>query len=677
MAKLFDRTIHYFLLTIIFIFPFFFLPITQEFFLTGKLYFLGFFSLFLLLISLIQFINSKKLTWRSTPIDTPIFLFIVALALSILFSSPNKIAALVNPNFGLAAIIFLTIIYFYLSRKMNKELTFMTILSYSGFLLSLLTIVFFFQPFKNTSLPQSLQFLKNPAFTPVGSFLDLAFILGFFLIHGLTRIFKDKETQVNSNKNIIHYSLLIINLTALSLTLYSLLKPVLTNFNQFQPFSTNLPPFRLSWYAAIEILKKIDTAIFGVGIDNFSSIFTQVKDLAYNQSSLWQINSFSLSRSTILHILTETGLFGLLAFILLLFQAFKLAFVQKDLLPLFGYSLFIIAFFPPSLIVWFLFFIVLSQLSTKALESSHQNLSEINLAAFPPVYLGISAVSFLFIIIGGYFLGRSYLSEYYFKKGLDGVAKNDARQAYDNIRQAIVLNPFIERYRISFSQLNLLIAEGIAAKANQPQGKDKKPYQLTEQDRQNITQAIQTAISESKAAVTLNPQKALHWENLAGIYRNIIGTAQGADVWTVSAFQRAIVADPQNPIYRLNLGGIYYSLGNFEEAARLFEQTVSLKPDWANAHYNLAWADYQRQNYQRAVAEMQNAIALLNPQKDKTDLEKAQKELEEFKKKLPKEEKQATESAGSQPSKLSLPTPPTTQISPKIELPKEASPEAK
>jgi tetratricopeptide (TPR) repeat protein len=339
--------------------------------------------------------------------------------------------------------------------------------------------------------------------------------------------------------------------------------------------------------------------------------------------------------------------------------------------------LFIIAFFPPSLIVWFLFFIVLSQLSTKALESSHQNLSEINLAAFPPVYLGISAVSFLFIIIGGYFLGRSYLSEYYFKKGLDGVAKNDAKQAYDNIRRAIILNPFIERYRISFSQLNLLIADGIAAKANQPQGKDKKPYQLTEQDRQNITQAIQTAISESKAAVTLNPQKALHWENLAGIYRNIIGAAQGADVWTVSAFQRAIVADPQNPIYRLNLGGIYYSLGNFEEAARLFEQAVSLKPDWANAHYNLAWADYQRQNYQRAVAEMQNAIALLNPQKDKTDLEKAQKELEEFKKKLPKEEKQATESAGSQPSKLSLPTPPTTQISPKIELPKEASPEAK
>jgi len=670
MEKLINLFIHYSLFIIIFLFPFFFLPTTQEFFLTNKLYLLGFFSLLLLFLSLVQFISSKKITWRSSILDTPVFLFIVALALSIVFSSPNKVAAFLNPNFGLAAIIFLAILYFYLSRLLNKGPT--LILSYAGLFLSLLTIVFFFQPLKNAALPQSWQFLKNPAFTPVGSLLDLAFILGFFLIYGLIKIFKSHPEKQNVRQTqLIHYSLLTINLIALSLTLYSILKPA-TNGQ----LSIIWPPFSLSWYAALEVLKNPLTALFGIGVDNFSSIFTQVKNLAYNQSPLWQINSFSLSRSTVLHILTETGIFGLLAFLLLLFQAFKLSVDKKDLMLLFAYSLFTIAFFPPSLITWFLFFIVLAQLSRKTFEGSHQHLSEINLASFPPVYLGISAVSFLFIIICGYFLGRSYLSEYYFKKGLDGVAKNNARQAYDNIRQAIVLNPFIERYRISFSQLNLLIADGIAAKANQPQGKDEKPYQLTEQDRQNITQAIQAAINEGKAAVTLNPQKALNWENLAGIYRNIIGSAQGADVWTVSAFQRAIVADPQNPIYRLNLGGIYYSLSNFEEAARLFEQAVSLKPDWANAHYNLAWADYQRQNYQRAVAGMQNAITLLNPQKDKADLEKAQKELEEFKKKLPPEEKQATESAG-QPSQLSLPTPPATQISPKIELPKEASPEAR
>jgi tetratricopeptide (TPR) repeat protein len=290
--------------------------------------------------------------------------------------------------------------------------------------------------------------------------------------------------------------------------------------------------------------------------------------------------------------------------------------------------------------------------------------------------LGIVLFSFIFLTGFGYLLGRSYLAEIYFKKALDGIVKNDAKQGYENMRKAIILNPYIERFRLNFSQLNLLLANNIAAKANQqPQGKNQKPYQLTEQDRQNISQAIQAAIAEGKAAVTLNPQKALNWENLAQIYRNIINTAQGADVWTISAYQRAIVSDPQNPIYRLNLGGVYYSLGNYEEAAKIFEQAVILKPDWPNAYYNLAWANFQKQKYQEAVSAMENVIRLLDPKKDKADYDKVKKELEEFKKKLPQEEKQATEEGKTQP-KLTLPSPiPTT--TPQIQLPEEASPEAR
>ena len=127
-------------------------------------------------------------------------------------------------------------------------------------------------------------------------------------------------------------------------------------------------------------------------------------------------------------------------------------------------------------------------------------------------------------------------------------------------------------------------------------------------------------------------------------------------------------------MYRLNLGGIYYSLGSYDEALKFFEQAVILKPDWANANYNFAWASYQKGNYQQAVNAIQNAITLIDPQKDRTDFEKAQTELEMFKTKLPKQEPPATESA--QPSTLTLPTPQPT-LEPKIQLPKSASPEAK
>ena len=132
----------------------------------------------------------------------------------------------------------------------------------------------------------------------------------------------------------------------------------------------------------------------------------------------------------------------------------------------------------------------------------------------------------------------------------------------------------------------------------------KKP-ELSEADRQTISQAIQAAIEEAKATVTLNPQKAVNWENLASIYRNIINVAQGADSWTVSAYQRAIILDPQNPTYRVSLGGVMFTFKNYDEAVKLFEQAIAIKPDWANSYYNLAWSSYQKADYQRAAAAMQ------------------------------------------------------------------------
>ena len=308
--------------------------------------------------------------------------------------------------------------------------------------------------------------------------------------------------------------------------------------------------------------------------------------------------------------------------------------------------------------------------------------SELDLSDLLPIYLGTAIISFLLIAGAGYFLGRSYISEYYFKKSLDGYLNNNAKEVYDNQRQAILINPYIERFRTNFSQTNLMIANNIASKATQPAATESAERtqgsaQLTEQDRQTITQAIQAAISEAKAAVSLNPQKADNWENLAAIYRNVLAVAQGADAWTVSAYQRAIVADPQNPIYRLNLGGVYYTLKDYNQANSMFQQAASLKPDWANARYNLAWSAYQKADYQLAASEMQNVLTLIDPKTNKADYDQAQKDLEEFKKKLPKSEAEATQTGQLQEQQLSLPQSPTNEVQPKIELPKTASPEAR
>lgn len=227
---------------------------------------------------------------------------------------------------------------------------------------------------------------------------------------------------------------------------------------------------------------------------------------------------------------------------------------------------------------------------------------------------------FLFVLPTGYFLGRSYIAEYYFKKSIDALVKNDAKGLYDNQRLAIKSNPYIERFRINFSQTNLLIANNLSKKSQKP----------SPEDQEKIARLVQAAIAESKAVVTLNPQKASNWENMANVYKTILKTAKGADSWAISSYQRTINLDPQNPQYRLGLGGVYYSLDNFAEAIRQFEQAEVLKPGWPNAYFNLAWAYYKKGDSKKALKNMQTVISLLDPQKDKADIDRAKKDLEQF-----------------------------------------------
>lgn len=275
----------------------------------------------------------------------------------------------------------------------------------------------------------------------------------------------------------------------------------------------------------------------------------------------------------------------------------------------------------------------------------------------------MTLIGFILVAASGYWLTQTYAAEYHYRNailGTNGVIQNNP---YTELRKAISLNDRIEKYRIDFSRINMLIANNLA---------QKKPEEITQENRQTIAQAIQASIQEAKSAVALNPQKAGNWENLANIYRNILNVAQGADAWTVSAYQRAILADPQNPSYRLSLGGVFYSLHNYDEALNLFQQSVALKPDWSNAYYNLAWAAYQKGDYQRAAVAMENVLTLLQKEKNSADYKKAKKELDEFKKKIPVE----TEATPSAESQLRLPNQNNTAtLEPKLKLPKEVEPD--
>ncbi|OGK25507.1 hypothetical protein A3A46_02755 [Candidatus Roizmanbacteria bacterium RIFCSPLOWO2_01_FULL_37_13] len=608
------------------LFPLFFLPVTQDYFTSNKLYLLSIGAILLLLNSSVEIILTKKLFFYKHATSVLMFFFVLAIFLSILVSSPNRVQAVLNPNFGLLSILMLSILSFYI---LDREAIVARLLSLSSVILSLIVIFFFIRP--------------SSFFSPIGSQIDLAAFLGFCLILQLSdRIWM---------KKLFNKITFAITLSGFIICLNSLISAGLPDFSSF----------RYSWYSAMELFKSSLNALFGAGVDNYSSLFTKIKDASYDQSAFWQISSFNVAQSAFLHIMTESGLFGLISFLLLfIFVAIKSIKRHKPAILIIIYLTTVFLLLPPSLPLFFIFYIALGLLNVeksegtnneneaKAIFSLSRGLREawgdsrvikIALLNFPMITYSISLIIITIVAISSYFLGRSYLAEYHFKKSVDAYGKkNNIKEIYDNQRLAILTNPYIERFRISFSQTNLLIANNIATKTKTSlQDSEGGRSIVSPQDRQTMTQAIQAAIEEAKAVVKLNDQKAVNWENLALIYRNLINTAQGADTWTISSYQRAILLDPQNPKYRLDLGGIYFLLGKYDEANRFFEQAATLKPNWPNAHYNLAWTLYQQKDYPRAVLEMQTVTNLLDPKKDAADLVKAQKDLEEFKLKLSEE----------------------------------------
>ena len=116
---------------------------------------------------------------------------------------------------------------------------------------------------------------------------------------------------------------------------------------------------------------------------------------------------------------------------------------------------------------------------------------------------------------------------------------------------------------------------------------------------------------------------------------------------------------------------------DFTQAAQLFEQTISLKPNWSNAHYTYAWALYQNQQLTLAVKEMETAISLLDPKKNQADYKKAQADLALMKEKSKPQPATPPQFLPEElTEELLLPTPPTASLEPKLDFPEEATPEA-
>lgn len=642
----------------VFLLPIFFLPLGSDFFDFQKQYLLLGISVILAFVFLAESLLQRKFSFLKTPFDGQIIFLSLVVFLSLYFMSPNRIDSLVFPLGGGSFFILLAF-YFLVVNGLKREKVFQIplFLYAAGALVSLFSYGLLILKFLNLTEAVPLPALfKLEGFTPLGSIFTQTMFLAVAAVGSLS--FSLYLKSKNRSLFIFTAILSFVNLLGLAVSLIFL----------FRFLKPTILPLSFSWIVWVENLKPLQNAILGVGPGNFLSAFTLGRTVDFNSTPFWNLR-FGLPGSFLFQVGTELGILGILGF------GFILIKVLRQTLPRAGENLEALwtedqtrgqaDFFllPPLLTCFFLLFFLPGNfpllfclilfLSLYGAQKGKE--VEFSLPYSAPVIGGTMVV----LLIISYIAGRAYLADFRFGQALQAVSENRGGDAYNSLISAIQADPYAERYRLSYSQLNLALANSLATKK-----------ELTDQDRTTISQLIQQSIREGKAAVSLNSQKVTNWENLASIYASLVNVAQGSDEWAISAYNQAMALDPTNPQLRLSAGGLYFQLKRFDEAEALFKVAANLKPDWANAYYNWAAVLREKGNIPQAVSAMERALSLVPL--DSNDYQKAKAELEDLRAKLPKEEKAAAPSGA--PETLVPPASPAAQLKEKVKLSEELAP---
>lgn len=614
-------------------FPLFFLTLTTDPFVLPKQILLVIVTLLSLLAIGVQFILQKKVLLRRGFLDLPIALFLLAITLSAIFSI-NRYDALT----ALVPFLILGISYFVLSNSIRTQQSvsfFVTSLITSGAIVSLLTVFNFLKAY---ILP--FAFTHSQTFSPFGSLLDEGVYLVGLLPVALYYAYPLIKGKTNTKTLLYALAALVMVVGA-----------VLSFWQAFTTQKIVLLPFMSGFQIAFASISQDAPRIaqgffFGSGIGTFLTDFTRFKQVTFNaDNNLWFL-TFAQSSSYMLELLATTGVLGLLSFLFVLGKSVSKPSHAFHNPLFFSFLVMAIAMFvlPFSFSTLALFFFVLTLFGAiegiehpeKAFDlefllvTLRRNLFSAEGTPHTSASKGMPIALFIvFLVIAGVlgFYSTTYvLADTAFNASLAAANQNNGSLTYQRQVQALTYFGYRDSMYRVFSQTNIQLANSILALSS------SKGQQPSAQAQQTAISLIQQAITSARSATTLSPINTLNWQNLASVYRSLIGFGQNAENFAIASMQQAIVLDPTNPQEYLTLGGLYYQLGQYDNAIRQFQTAINLKPDYSNAYYNLGHSFEQKGDLQTALTDYQIVRQLVAS--DKTNAGKIDQEIATIQNKL-------------------------------------------
>lgn len=701
--NLVNTIINYFVVAVSFLLPIFFLPITGSVFEFNKIMLLSLATMLMLLFWVIKMIVNSKVEVVKSPLNLPMILFFVIYLIATIFSVNKTIS--IWGEYGrwfpsLYAISTLILFYYVAAINISGK-------KYVKYVLNALILGITLNAFIALSSNFGIFFSKNiifanPNFNLLGSLtttailsalaailsfsnilytkkvvIKIAYVVAVFInfftfaligvfaswivfIAGLiTLVIVTKYSDIKNNKT---FSLATLGIL-IGIVLITML-PTTSKMLQNENLRPEIKlPFAESWVISSSTI--VDNPILGTGPSTFLNNFGLYKTANLNNTDYWNVR-FDKPTNEIFNIISTLGLLGILVVGYFIYKYLRYVFNCRKLLVDDGlYQGFLIAIVATTTTLFvtyqtfsgaFVMFLALAMItSIKALsnetatsDTSIVNLSLASISSVPMMGLADQnkkqnkeVLQFILIVpialivsVGFYFGFKVYAAEYYIKKASAAFALNDGLNARQNQAKAIQLQPLRAEYRNAFAQTNLLMANTLSNRGD-----------LTEQDQQVLNELISAAINSSRLSTeVINPRNPASWELRGSIYSALIGAAQDAERWSIASYNTAARLDPNNPRLNLRIGGVYFTAQDYLSAATFYRRAATLKPDYANAHYNLAQALFQIQNYPLALRELQTTLNLVD--QESQDAKTVQEQIQQLEEIL----QQAQEQANQQPT---------------------------
>lgn len=663
--KIFLRIAKTLIYLLTFLLPIFFLPWTSNILDFNKQALLSILIFLALIFWLIKNLTSNKVEINSSSLNFPVIILFLAIVVSTIFSlwPYGSFWGLPLPvSQSLLSLLGFSIFYFLIANLFKKdEIIFLFLtLFFSSFLAS---VFFIFQFFGKFFLP--FDFTKVNSFNTIGTLNSLAVYNAILLVLILPLLFLVKRVfkiilgifflvlliplfLINFK---IAWLVFLIGLAVLFafgaanlkkiggssfVTLTMILLAIALLFILFRFPLPGLPatPLEVSptQKAEMKILSQLPLKswFLGSGPGTFIFNWSRYKSADLNQSIFWAIR-FGNGASEILDRIITTGIFGILAFFFLIFLSFKKGFqflVKKiDEMPekskvfdgaIWFLFLSILAsfaglvgaffFYPANFSILLIFWLLIGCLAV--LETEKRKVFLISTS--PAKALGFSFLFVLILVLGIGFSAvylQKYFAEVRYFQGLKAFQKGDNFLATNYILKATNFNPQMDVYWRDLSQIYLIRLNEVLVKTDLTP--EEKNFQI-----QNL---IASAIYSANQSTTLNPNDVANWSVRGFIYRNIIGMAGGAEDWAIKCYEKAKDLEPTNPYIFTEIGRVYISKAdlaeqqkNLEEkeknlrlAKDYFEKAVSLKGDYAPAHYQLAMVYIREGKIKEAIEKLE------------------------------------------------------------------------